>query len=162
MVDESQRSSMPPRCTPRAYRSSSASLSRRPGCRNARGTQVGARRRIPSPRSTAARACFSIPACGISDTHHYTAHGEGTRSWITMDFMELHRDECMPLPTTSGSAQDNGRMLCRIAGVLDALQCGALLVDRGGRMTHVNHKLCEMMQRAPAELIGRTLFDVYR
>src|SRR5437868_1430250 len=53
------------------------------------------------------------------------------------------------------------QILCSIACLLDALQCGAFLLDRGGRMVHVNPRLCEMLQRTSGELTGRTLFDLY-
>jgi PAS domain S-box-containing protein len=56
---------------------------------------------------------------------------------------------------------DAGRALCQIAHLLDALQCGALLIDRDGRIAHVNQRLCAMMQRTAGDLEGRTLFDLY-
>ncbi|HWB20780.1 MAG TPA: PAS domain-containing protein, partial [Phycisphaerales bacterium] len=52
-------------------------------------------------------------------------------------------------------------VLCNIAILLDAIYCGALLIDRTGRLMHVNRRLCDMMQRSPSELIGRTLLDLY-
>src|SRR5947209_4673949 len=53
---------MPPRWAPRAYTSCGASLMRRPGIRNERGTQVGASRSRPSPASRACRT-WAAPAC---------------------------------------------------------------------------------------------------
>ena len=53
MVLANQRSSMPPRCVPRAYQSVGASLIRLPGCRKLRGTQVGVSRNKPPPASRA-------------------------------------------------------------------------------------------------------------
>src|SRR2546426_3454229 len=61
----------------------------------------------------------------------------------------------------ASSTQEQGSALCRIATLLDALQCGALLVDRGGRIAHVNCRLCQMMQRGFEDLAGRTLFELY-
>lgn len=61
----------------------------------------------------------------------------------------------------ASGTREQGSALCRIATLLDALQCGALLVDRGGRIAHVNCRLCQMMQRGCEDLAGRTLFELY-
>lgn len=54
-----------------------------------------------------------------------------------------------------------GEALCRIATLLDALHCGAFLVDRSGRIVHANCRLCTMMDRPCGDLVGRTLFELY-
>ncbi len=51
VVEENQRSLMPPRWPPKAYRSSGWSLSLRPGIMNDRGTQQGSSLRMPLPAS---------------------------------------------------------------------------------------------------------------
>src|ERR1700736_2978124 len=51
---------MPPRWAPYAYRSRGWSFSRPPGMRNARGTQQGAKRTIPSPSRNASRIRFDM------------------------------------------------------------------------------------------------------
>ncbi len=48
-----------------------------------------------------------------------------------------------------------------LAPLIDTLQCGAMLLARDGRVTHVNQRLCEMMQRTPGELIGQALLNLY-
>ncbi len=48
-----------------------------------------------------------------------------------------------------------------MSALLDALHGGALLVDRAGRIVHVNGRLCQMMLRRREELVGRSLFDLY-
>lgn len=58
----------------------------------------------------------------------------------------------------SGGAET---VLCRIASLLDALECGALLLHRSGRIAHVNCRLCDMMGRSCGELVGTTLFELY-
>ena len=49
----------------------------------------------------------------------------------------------------------------RISGLLDALQCGAMLMDRGGRILHANKRLCELAGRSCAQLRGLSLCDLY-
>src|SRR5262249_35204040 len=56
---------MPPRWAPRAYRSCGASLMRRPGIRNERGTQVGARRKMPCPASRVCRTSVASLTWGV-------------------------------------------------------------------------------------------------
>lgn len=46
-------------------------------------------------------------------------------------------------------------------GVLDALHCGALLLQRGGEILHANARLCEMLGQSAAELEGRHLLELY-
>jgi PAS domain-containing protein len=41
------------------------------------------------------------------------------------------------------------------------LQCGAMLIDRGGRIVHANLRLCQLAQRTPAEVHGRRLHEFY-
>src|SRR5205809_17746 len=56
----------------------------------------------------------------------------------------------------------NGKdMLARIVGLLDALNCGAALIDRAGVLVHVNRRLCSMMQRTCDQLKGRSILDFY-
>src|SRR5262245_17671408 len=57
---------MPPRWAPSAYRSCGASLMRRPGMRNERGTHVGANLRMPCPASSACRTMAGV-VCGMAD-----------------------------------------------------------------------------------------------
>lgn len=56
---------------------------------------------------------------------------------------------------------ETSQTLCRIAVLLDTLHCGAMLMDRDGRLAHVNRRLCEMMQRDCDELIGQQVVDLY-
>ncbi len=48
-----------------------------------------------------------------------------------------------------------------IIELLDVLQCGAMLIDRGGRIVHANRRLCQLAQRASAEVNGRRLHEFY-
>ncbi|MCP3903220.1 MAG: HD domain-containing protein [Planctomycetes bacterium] len=45
--------------------------------------------------------------------------------------------------------------------LLDALQCGACLIDRGARLVHVNERLAEMLQRPATTLVGMELRTLY-
>lgn len=45
--------------------------------------------------------------------------------------------------------------------LLDALNCGALLVDRGGTVLHTNERYCEMVGRPHDEIEGRLLESLY-
>ena len=46
----------------------------------------------------------------------------------------------------------NGKdMLERVAGLLNALNCGEAMIDRAGRLVHLNRRLCKMMQRGCEE-----------
>src|SRR5262245_3869719 len=49
----------------------------------------------------------------------------------------------------------------RIASLLNALQCGALLMARDSRIAHVNSRLCDMLQRHCHELVGTLAIDLY-
>ena len=70
VVLANQRSSMPPRCVPRAYQSVGASLIRLPGCRKLRGTQLGVSRSSPSPASKArSRIAPTLSFFTIFDAH---------------------------------------------------------------------------------------------
>src|SRR5690349_6332155 len=64
VIDENQRSLMPPRWPPKAYRSSGWSRSLLPGIMKERGTQLGSSRRTPSP---AARASWIWERLVISE-----------------------------------------------------------------------------------------------
>jgi putative two-component system response regulator len=48
-----------------------------------------------------------------------------------------------------------------VARLLDALHCGAALIDRAGRIVHLNERLGAMLRRSPDELIGRALHEIY-
>ena len=45
--------------------------------------------------------------------------------------------------------------------LLEALPCGALLVNRAGTIVRANARLCEMMQRPRESVIGLSLVDLY-
>jgi len=49
----------------------------------------------------------------------------------------------------------------QIGALLDALPCGAALIDRSGCIVRLNARLCEMMQRSADRLVGRTLLELY-
>jgi putative two-component system response regulator len=67
-----------------------------------------------------------------------------------------------PTPSIQSTAGENGQgAVCRIATLLDALECGAYLMDREARFVYVNRRLCDMMQKSRGELIGRSLFELY-
>jgi putative nucleotidyltransferase with HDIG domain/PAS domain S-box-containing protein len=44
---------------------------------------------------------------------------------------------------------------------LEALNSGALVIDRAGIVTRANARFCEMMRRGATELLGRSLTDFY-
>src|SRR5262245_47330556 len=58
----------------------------------------------------------------------------------------------------SGNGKD---MLGRIAALLDALNCGAAMIDRAGTLVHVNRRLSNLMERPCNELKGRNILDFY-
>src|SRR5262245_41299129 len=60
-----------------------------------------------------------------------------------------------------GAGEGSPIELTRIAALLDALYCGALLVERSGRIAYVNRPLCDLMQRTPDELVGKSLEALY-
>src|SRR5262245_53211165 len=66
-----------------------------------------------------------------------------------------------PAAAPARARSDRSAALCRIAVLLDALQCGAMVMDRNGRIAHANCRLCEMMQRTCSDLVGMTVFDLY-
>jgi PAS domain S-box-containing protein len=51
--------------------------------------------------------------------------------------------------------------LNEVTCLLDALQCGAAIISREGRIVHANPRLAEMAGYSSAELIGRSLEDLY-
>ena len=63
----------------------------------------------------------------------------------------------------AGKLFDEGSevVLRHYASLLDALECGALLLHRGGRIVYMNRRLCDMLLRSCGELIGRPLIDLY-
>lgn len=69
------------------------------------------------------------------------------------------RDGCVP-HADLGDAEARAA-LCRIANLLNALHCGALLIHRDGTIAHVNSRLCDMIQRACHELVGTRAVDLY-
>ena len=54
-----------------------------------------------------------------------------------------------------------GDTVTHVVDVLDALHCGALLVDRAGRIAHANPRVSEMLGRRAGELRGLTLRELY-
>jgi len=48
-----------------------------------------------------------------------------------------------------------------VIDVLDALHCGAALMNRGGYLVHANPRLCEMMGRTQQDLIGSEVIGFY-
>src|SRR3954469_5011958 len=54
------------------------------------------------------------------------------------------------------------RLLAFSARFLEALNCGALVIDRQGRITRANTRFGQMMRRPVTELLGRTLLDFYK
>jgi PAS domain S-box-containing protein len=57
---------------------------------------------------------------------------------------------------------ENGKdLLGRITSLLDALNCGAALINRAGTLVHINNRLCAMMQRTCGELKGRSILEFY-
>jgi PAS domain S-box-containing protein len=61
----------------------------------------------------------------------------------------------------SASAASPLTELTHIALSLEALNCGAVLVSRGGIIAHVNARLCEMVRRRREELVGSALVSLY-
>lgn len=53
------------------------------------------------------------------------------------------------------------REVSQFAHLLDVLGCGAALVERSGRIVHVNPRAAAMMGRDAAELIGQELSSLY-
>ena len=44
---------------------------------------------------------------------------------------------------------------------LEALNCGAMVIDRAGVVTRANSRLCVMMRRPAGDIFGRPLIDFY-
>jgi len=57
--------------------------------------------------------------------------------------------------------QGNCDTLDGLASLLDAINCGALLVDRAGRIAYANHRLCNMIGLDPPAVVGRTVDSFY-
>jgi len=49
----------------------------------------------------------------------------------------------------------------QINTLLDSLNCGAAVIDRAGRLVHVNSRLCAMFERKCEDLEGASLLDLY-
>lgn len=45
--------------------------------------------------------------------------------------------------------------------LIDALNCGAFIVNRSGTICHANHRMCEMLVRPLKDLVGRDPQDFY-
>ena len=45
--------------------------------------------------------------------------------------------------------------------LLDALNCGVLLLERGGQVVHANARACAMMRRTCDEIVGRNVLSFY-
>lgn len=71
----------------------------------------------------------------------------------------LDRADCTAIPAQASPAAASA--LRQIASLLNALQCGAMLMDRDGHIAHVNSRLCDMMQRQCRELVGTRAIDLY-
>lgn len=48
-----------------------------------------------------------------------------------------------------------------VTSLLEALNCGAFLGDRSGRILHANRRICEMLGREPTDIIGRNVASLY-
>lgn len=64
-------------------------------------------------------------------------------------------------PSSAAGGEELTEHLRRIAPFLDALNCGAALVTRGGRIAYANPRLCEMMHRPQGELVGIHVHELY-
>src|SRR5688572_226065 len=53
------------------------------------------------------------------------------------------------------------RLLAFSARFLEALNCGALVLDRQGQITHANTRFGQMMRRPTSALLGRSLLEFY-
>ena len=49
-----------------------------------------------------------------------------------------------------------------IAQLMDALNCGASLLDRSGTIIAINGSLCAMMKLPREQIVGRSVIDMYR
>jgi PAS domain S-box-containing protein len=60
------------------------------------------------------------------------------------------------------TATTNGTdILERVIELLDALNCGAALIDRAGTLVHLNRRLCVMMKRGCSDVRGKSILDFY-
>lgn len=51
--------------------------------------------------------------------------------------------------------------LSQLVPLLESLPCGAVLLDRAGRIVHVNARACAMVGRVAGELLGREIAGLY-
>jgi PAS domain S-box-containing protein len=56
---------------------------------------------------------------------------------------------------------DAAPSLDHLGQLLDALNCGAILIDRAGTIVHANGRLCRMMRQPCAQLIGKRIESFY-
>jgi putative nucleotidyltransferase with HDIG domain len=66
-----------------------------------------------------------------------------------------------PVYTVLRMSANGNDLLARVSGLLDALNCGAALVDRTGKLVHINGRLSSMMQRDCADIRGHNLLEFY-
>src|SRR5882757_6971307 len=62
---------------------------------------------------------------------------------------------------STSSVSGDPRELQHIEHVLDALNCGAALLDRAGVFIFANSRLCSLMHRNPKDVVGRKARDLY-
>ncbi|MFN0137766.1 MAG: HD domain-containing phosphohydrolase [Phycisphaerae bacterium] len=55
---------------------------------------------------------------------------------------------------------DDQELLATVAPLLDALNCGALLIHRSAKIVCVNQRLCDMLDREHGEIVGK-MFDQF-
>ncbi|MBM3739197.1 MAG: HD domain-containing protein [Acidobacteria bacterium] len=56
---------------------------------------------------------------------------------------------------------DKEKPVRQLIGLMDALHCGAALVDRAGRIRHANPRLCTMIGLPLGDLAGKDFYDLY-
>ena len=56
---------------------------------------------------------------------------------------------------------EDPRELQQIEHVLDALNCGAALIDRAGKLIFANPRLCALMDRKEPDIVGRNMRGLY-
>jgi PAS domain S-box-containing protein len=67
-----------------------------------------------------------------------------------------------PVPTAPATIQPTMTPeVANFAHLLDALACGAALVERSGRIVHVNPRAAAMLGLPLSEILGRNLHDLY-
>src|SRR5688572_14256839 len=65
-------------------------------------------------------------------------------------------------PRDSAEATERGNVdLHQVGALLDALPCGAAVIDRSGRIVRLNSRLSEMMQRSANQVVGQSLLELY-